>query len=267
MEKEKRQYDEHDLFSFASCGTKENLDNMINYLSQLAEEENWTVKEGHPNGVLRYYIFYTFRQCHIQKRLLYSSDHKWCCINTGLLDNHGNDILMIFEENKSKGVEGVKDWYFKFFKTRVDREYMDHFSSIPSLPSYTNNYEDFYFDPEKTIEVNYEHILDDNWERISTVVNIDKQIMEMLLVGVIDNSKKRVKRNVRLVVPQLYNNQIMYLMPIYIPVGNDQYVTMALAIEKTATNQYRANTIFTKDDAYQKARLLMKPESNWLIDD
>ncbi|MDY4795664.1 MAG: DUF3825 domain-containing protein [Dialister sp.] len=41
---------------------------------------------------------------------------------------------------------------------------------------------------------------------------------------------------------------------------------MALAIEKTSTNQYRANTIFTREMAYEKARLLMKPESNWLIE-
>ena len=50
-----------------------------------------------------------------------------------------------------------------------------------------------------------------------------------------------------------------------IPVNDDELVTMALAVELTATNQYRANTIFTKEIAYEKARLLMKPESNWLI--
>ena len=56
----------------------------------------------------------------------------------------------------------------------------------------------------------------------------------------------------------------MYLVPLKIPIGEDTYETMALAVEKI-NNQYRANTIFTKEIAYEKARLLMKPESNWLL--
>ena len=58
----------------------------------------------------------------------------------------------------------------------------------------------------------------------------------------------------------------MYLVPIKIPKNDGTYEIMALAVEKTDTEQYRANTIFTKEIAYEKARLLMKPESNWLIE-
>ena len=58
----------------------------------------------------------------------------------------------------------------------------------------------------------------------------------------------------------------MYLVPIKISNADGNFETMALAVEKTATNQYRANTIFTKEMAYEKARLVMKPESNWLAD-
>ena len=56
----------------------------------------------------------------------------------------------------------------------------------------------------------------------------------------------RIKRNLRLVVPQYYRDEIMYLVPIRIPTLEDSFETMALAVEKTATSQYRANTIFTK---------------------
>lgn len=267
MENNTKQYDEHDLYTFASCGSQDDLNKKIDYLSQLAEEENWTVDDTYKNGILRYYVFYTFRQCHIQNRILYSSDKQWCCINTGLLDKHSNDIMMIFQINQKKSDKNSKEWFLKAFQTKADRDYMEHFDNVPSLAKYTDNIEDYYFDPDAKIVVNYEHILDDNWDRIYSVVHMDKQVMKALLVGVIESSKIRVQRNMRLVVPQLYNNKIMYLMPIYIPVNDTETVTMALAIEKTSTGLYRANTIFTKDDAYRKARLLMKPESNWLIDD
>ena len=57
----------------------------------------------------------------------------------------------------------------------------------------------------------------------------------------------------------------MYLMPIDIHLDDSKKITLALAIEKTEVGTYRANTIFTLDMAYPKARLIMKPESNWLI--
>ena len=82
---------------------------------------------------------------------------------------------------------------------------------------------------------------------------------------IVEEAKKRIRRNMRLVIPQFYNNQIMYLLPIQIPIDDEKFETMALAVELTSTKQYRANTIFTKAMAYEKARLLMKPESNWLM--
>ena len=143
---------------------------------------------------------------------------------------------------------------------------MNIFSSIPLMATYTDNYQDFYFNPDYNIEINSDHILDDNWERISEVVGLPKLIIKTLLFGVLEETKKRIKRNMRLVVPQYYNDEIMYLMPIKLPINDDETVTMALSVQKTNTGQYRANTIFTKEMAYEKARLLMKPESNWLIE-
>ena len=134
------------------------------------------------------------------------------------------------------------------------------------LATYTTNFEELYFNPDYNIIINTDHILDDNWERIESVVKMNKTLMKTLLVGVIEEAKLRIKRNLRLVVPQFYKNEIMYLVPIKISNADGNFETMALAVEKTATNQYRANTIFTKETAYEKARLVMKPESNWLAD-
>ena len=50
----------------------------------------------------------------------------------------------------------------------------------------------------------------------------------------------------------------MYLLPINLDGTN-----MALAVEKI-NQRYRANTIFTIEMAYKNARLLMKPEADWL---
>ncbi len=252
---------EVDLFEFAYCSTKEGFLNMLQYLSDVAESEPWSFDKT-PYTILQKYIKGTFKQCYRQNKLLYSDDKEHCCFNTGLLTPNGHDIVMVFDKNNRPGAQ---EWFLRGFKNITERSYMDNFKEIPQLAKYTDNYEEFYFNPEYQIIINTDHILDDNWDRISEVIPLSKSIVKGLLIGVVEETKRKIKRNMRLVVPQFYKNKIMYLMPINIPVNDTDYVTMALAVELTKTNQYRANTIFTKEMAYEKARLLMKPESNWLI--
>ena len=249
---------------FAFYGTYEVFKATIEKLAQIAENETWTFNPNEPNAILVKYIFGTFKRCYAQKKILYSKNDEYCCINTGLLTPNSNDILCVFEKNNRTG-DNAQPWFLKFFADKTERKYMDLFTHVPPLATYTENYEAFYFNPNYDIIISSDHILDDNWDRIKTVVPLSKSIVKPLMLGVVEEAKIKIRRNIRLVIPQYYNNQIMYLIPIRIPIGDDNYVTMALAAELTQTKQYRANTIFTKEMAYEKARLLMKPESNWLL--
>lgn len=250
------------LQKFAFCGTQEGLMRSIEALSKMAEPEVWTINSMEPYSVLYKYILGTFKQCYSQDKILYTANRDYCCFNTGLLTSNGNDILCVFRKNIKANVQ---PWVLKFFADKTERRYMDLFAEIPPLATYTDNFEKFYFNPDYEIIVSTDHILDDNWERISAVVPLSKSIVKSLMVGVIEETKIKIKRNIRLVVPQYYKNEIMYLLPIRIPINDDEYITMALAVELTQSCKYRANTIFTKEMAYEKARLLMKPESNWLL--
>ena len=249
------------LFNYAFCGGEQGFSNMLEYLASIAEEEPWTFDESAPNIILKKYIIGTFSQCYKQNKILTSNDNS--CFNTGLLTPNGNDIIGLFEKNNRTNSQ---PWYFKGFKEKSHRDFLDAFPEVPQLASYTTNYQDFYFNPNYQIVVNNDHILDDNWERIHSVINFYKCVVKALLFGAIEEAKLKIKRNIRLVVPQYYHDEIMYLLPIKLPIADSKYEIMALAVERTDTNQYRANTIFTKEMAYEKARLLMKPESNWLME-
>lgn len=252
------------LDDFASCGTRDGFFAMIKYLADIAEPEIWSFSDTE-NSILIKYIKGTFKQCYKQNKVLYTDDGCYCCVNTGLLTPNGNDIMMIFEKNN---IPDKQPWFLKAFRDYTERQYMDLFKDKPEMATYTDNYELFYFNPNYPIIVSSDHILDDNWDRIQSVApSLSKTVAKALMVGVIEETKRKIKRNLRLVVPQYYKGQIMYLMPVRIPLDDDSFVTMALAVELTASNKYRANTIFTKEVAYEKARLLMKPESNWLVDE
>ena len=249
------------LFDYAFCGASEGFAKMINFLATIAEEEKWSF-DGDSNSVLHKYIKGTFKQCYAQKKILVSEDGNYSCFNTGLLTANGNDIVAMFKKNDRIDAQ---EWFLMGFRDITERQFLNAFSSIPEIATYTENYEELYFNPDYPIVLSTDHILDDNWDRIKEVVPLSKSIVKGLLVGVVEEAKQRIRRNMRLVIPQFYNNQIMYLLPIRIPIDDDKFETMALAVELTKTKQYRANTIFTKAMAYEKARLLMKPESNWLM--
>lgn len=264
---DEKEYPKNKLFSYAFCGSELTFTQKLKSLSEIAEPEIWDFKDSPEYkelSVLRKYIFGTFQRCYDQNLILKSEDDQYSCFNTGLLTQNGNDILGLFGENSNKNAS--QKWYLVGFFDKCEREIMNNFSEIPNLPTYTDNYEDYYFNPNYNIIINVDHILDDNWSRIENELGLSKTIVRALLIGVIEETKLRLKRNSRLAVPQFFNNKIMYLIPIKFPINENKYVTMALAVEKTNTNQYRANTIFTKDMAYEKARLLMKPESNWLVE-
>ncbi len=254
---------EQTLFQFAFCGTKSDFSKALNHLAQIAEDEEWSYGDN-PFVILQKYIQWTFKQCYVQDKILYSEKNgaMYACFNTGLLTKNGHDIVAIFEKNERPDAQ---EWRMIGFRSVTDRLFMSIFDHTPDIATYSDNYENYYFNPNYPIVIDTDHILDDNWDRIQEVIPLSKPIMKLLLVGAVDDATKRIRRNMRLVIPQFYNNQIMYLVPINIPIDENRTETMALAVERTDTKQYRANTIFTKEMAYEKARLLMRPETNWLI--
>ena len=193
-----------------------------------------------------------------------SDDGEWSCFNTGLMTIYGEDIVGLFEKNRK---EGQQPWYFKGFKAESDRDIQNVFTCLPAIATYNTSKEDYYFDTNKEVVLSVEHILQDNLERYPEELQaLGIHVIKSLVQSSFETAKKKIKRNNRLVVPQFYNNKFSYLMPIKLPLSNQKFITMALAVEKMDSGNYRANTIFTTEMAYGKARLVMKPESNWLME-
>lgn len=240
-----------------------NFNDKLLYLAeQLAEPENWhyenpkiTAKQK-KYGVLFQYIYHTFSKNQDEGNLVIEDG--FCIMNTGLLTTSGEEIFMLFSENTRAGEQ---EWFFNSFYRASDRKIPESMrGKLPRhIDYFDGNPEDMYFNPRLTLLYNMEHIIKDNYERLPASL---RQLDDSLLVSVLNSQaeqmKKRILRNNRLVVPQYYGKTIMYLAPLKF--GKD---VVPLAIEKNK-NSYRINTILTPGMAYCNARLIMKPESNWL---
>lgn len=242
-------------FAFLGKGTKR--EEYFNELAELAESELWTSPNSDkPNDILYSYILNTFEKAARDELVIFSDDEKYACFNTGLLTENGEDILGLF--NKFDSSELFK-FHITGFRKESDRQIMDVFSETPKVVQYFDNPGMIYFDPQKSVVKNLDHILGDNIERFPQFLR-DKgePYILSLLTHALELTIKRCKRNYRIAVPQYYMGQITYLLPV-----NLDGHSMALAVEYL-NNRYRANTIFTIEMAYKNARLLMKPEADWL---
>jgi hypothetical protein len=256
------------LKQFAFLGGPEGFPTRLSRLVLLAEPENWyfdnptATKEDHrKHGLLFHYIHHTFARAKDEGKILTDDDN--ALMNTGLFTPNGEEIYMLFDRNTRYNENSdVQKWHLDSFYKESSLKIPDRMRG--SLPEYVNyfsgNPQDMYFDTSRRITINIDHILDDNFERLPEAIRTYPiEVIRTLFVSAETILRKRISRNNRLVIPQYYNKKIAYLAPLTI--GKD---IIPLAIEKNE-DTYRVNTIFTKEMAYCNARLLAKPESNWLI--
>lgn len=268
-----KRFADDSLFSFAFCLPRKEFETVhLKSLIELAEPEKWAVENArHPYSVLFFYCLKTFSRCQKQNKIQYSTDGKACRFNTGLLTKYGEEIYGFFVPNPRylNGNEQTQKWVLKGFVKQSDR-FMQSFSfgGNPELASYYDDPSQLHFDPTKQIEIAVEHILDDHWDRDQQIFpedlkSLGKSAVSALIMESFRQTKIRLRRNPRIAVPQFYDDQLMFLLPIPIVVSSKEMV-FALAVERMQNGNYRANTIFDLESAYKKARLVFRPESNWL---
>lgn len=214
-----------------------------------------------------YYIIHTFRCCYNKNLIEHDKNdpESFYLFNTGLLSENGEEIYGVFVKNTNVDPHS-QPWKFKGFFLESHRLVLDYNVDKPKLANF-DLYGETDFQTDYDIYLSINHILDDNWERFPREIkDLIKSVVLGLVKSAFETSEKRVQRNPRLAVAQFHpkTNKIMFLLPLRLFTPTSIEI-MALAIEKVGENKYRANTIFDREDAYKKARLVMKPESNWLL--
>jgi hypothetical protein len=246
----------------------------LRHLARIAEPENWYYDHDYFNvldtpeiaevkkkySVLFQYIHHTFSKAMDDNLVIESPDGKNSIMNTGLLTIGQEEIFMLFRLNDRTDAQ---KWLLDGFYAKSAHEIpISLRSKLPDhIDYFKGRAEDMYFNLDYEIIPNIEHIITQNFTRLPKALQSlgDMKQIASILDSLVAQMKKRILRNHRLVVPQYYNKKIMYLAPL---VFGDE--TIVLGIEKNE-NSYRANTILTLGMAYCNARLLMKPESNWLV--
>lgn len=220
----------------------------IEELSKLAQEENWS-NSTYPNKrILTNYIAKTYNKLQAERKVVFGQNY--ALFNTGLFTKYYEPIYV--------------------FQSGSDISFLTGYElsniGITERPERANYFESpglLLFDWHYPIDVQYKHILDDerNRNRLPREF-LESNNMINILNGAIDTMKKRVSSNYKLAIPQYFDGKIQLLLPLCLM--SDTKPDVAIAVTKKEMC-YQGHTCLTLDMAYNNARLIAKPESNWLI--
>ena len=113
------------------------------------------------------------------------------------------------------------------------------------------------------MEVNYDHLFQDNQDRLPEVLRDSKTLAISAIQGSIGLLKEKIIRNYKIAIPHWYKGRIQLLLPLNLT--SDSEADLALVAEKDSTgNIYRIVTALTMDMAYMDARLITRPDRDWL---
>lgn len=276
----------------------------IDALKEISLKECWSYKtkdENYPSPILAKYLKWTFVKILRENKILYAN--KYAAFNTGLVDKFYKPIYALFEKNRIP----MQPWYFKSFCVAgsscvASRILTDNFSVLPQRATYITNYDDIIFDCSLPIDVNWDHIILENidrlpndflrqvclglieirdnesiknesgkhyYEELKSVLHNNPNRLAMLsnlLNAAVEVAKLRVEWNYKTAIPIYYptDDKIHLILPLALDYNEPDKISLALVMTKTPSKRYRAVTILTLDMAYTNARLVTKPSSDWL---
>ncbi len=278
----------------------------LNELAEKALKEDWDF-ENSPTAnkqILIQYIKYTFYRLTCEDKICVSDDKSFAAFNTGLVDEHYNDIFACFVPNDSE----LAQWRFEGFSTAASKglgkQLVSLFNPLPQPAKYFKDNKDLLFYLDKDLHPDFEHIIIDNCRRLPLkflqnqftdcaeamqLINdiqessgtkkheLYTQLSELIsenyklfnriqnrIKDAIELARKQVRWNYKTAIPSYFpkRNTMSLMLPLCLT--DEEHPDVALVVELTPSGNYQGQTILTMHQAYIDARLLCRPNSEWL---
>ncbi|MBR9916067.1 MAG: DUF3825 domain-containing protein [Algicola sp.] len=277
----------------------------ISDLKNMALKERWYYKDFSPSNpypILSSYLTYTFFRLTKEKGKV-KTNERYAAFNTGLVNNLYEPIYALFEKNKIKGRQ--EWFFHEFCISGVGKAgkiLARNFNPLPGRANYFKDVSEVIYDinaPEP--QLNWTHIILDNVGRLpfeflednkpknfllrdtTEMDTVEKKNYFQDLASAIENENKtfraiknrfsdsldlalkRVQWNYKTAIPMYYPfmDKLSLLLPLSLI--DDDIIDLALVVEKTKSGNYLGHTILPLVWAYGNARLVTRPDSDWLI--
>lgn len=254
------------LLRFAEISDSD-FDVALAKLANLAQPEpgEWLYRHAQSNRpypILRSYILHTFNRIQDEGKIAEiepSAGPRLACFNTGLVTPRQEPIYAVFR-GKSSGSTDRSSWSMDGFFRESER-ILTHFPTRPDLANYFTDPAELLYDPRVELVVDVDHILGDNKERFPAELRSNDFTLRTALESAIAAAKRRVRRNYKAAIPHFHRGKIQLLLPLCLALPERADLALVVARENQV---YRASTVLTLDMAYNNARLIARPDTEWL---
>ena len=227
---------------------KVNWNKYTEQLMQIADQEIWSNSTYPNNGILSNYLVKTYDKLISEKKVIIGESY--ALFNTGLFTKYYEPIYAYQTGKEISFLTAYELGSIGVLERPERANYFEH----PEL---------LVFDWHFPIDIQFDHILDDEKNKLRLPDGfLNKENKVCILTGAIELMKKRISANYKLAIPQYYDGKIQLLLPLCLDT-DDGIPNLALAVTKKETC-YQGHTCLTLDMAYNNARLIAKPENNWL---
>ncbi len=238
--------------------------------------ERWEFKNTphdpeHPLPILHSYLRHTFGRLVLEKKVLVNEEASLAAFNTGLVDRRYEKIYALFSPN-----DPPRPWRLAGFCIAGEgangQDLVRYFNPLPAPAHYFDNPLELLYDIRcGEPELDWKHVIIDRRGynlQLGKAIEQDSRTYRRIMNRVkdaVDLSIKRVSWNFKTAIPQYYPRvrQLQLLLPLCLV--SDESVDMALAVEKTPSGNYLGHTALPLDWAYTNARLICRPDSDWLL--
>jgi len=254
------------LFDFAYFPR---YDDVIDRLAgNLAQKENWDYQHtptSQNKPILRNYLNYTFKRLQEEDKISFFGERAF--FNTGLVTENQEEIFAVFVKNR---IQSMQEFCFDDFYKESDYE-LRSCQPLPERASYFEDPANLIYDTRLgDPRIDYDHIKDKEINRNrfpEPYKSMENYQLQVSLEGAVKLAIKRVKRNYKAAVPQYFwdrnasSGSLQLLLPLCLT--RPSRADLALVIHREG-NVYSGETVLTIDMAYNNARLLAKPDTEWL---
>lgn len=238
-------------------------------LAALAQPERWgdpSSETADDYSVLFYYLSNTARRLSEQSKFEYRTDPRGievAAFNIGLFTENYEPIYGYLEPND----RDRPPWKFRGWITASDFRMRPFGDRMPAPPTYFENPADLLYDSRLALNPRLDHIIDDHVDRYPPMLRENRQLRRHAVHGALDEALKRVQQSYKTAVPHWYwptvdaEGHMQLLLPLCLL--EPGHADLALVVDKVE-HGYAAHTVLPLEGAYKRARLIARPDADWL---
>ncbi|MEZ4530534.1 MAG: DUF3825 domain-containing protein [Thermomicrobiales bacterium] len=249
------------LDRFAVLG---DLNRRLEELARLAQEESWDYKfteSPTPRPILQSYLYHTFDRLEKEGKIAVTMDgtRRLSAFNTGLVTELQEQIFALFGEHRRSNPQ-APEWQLIEFVTESDRR-LTVFPERPDIANYFTDPADLIYDSNIELVVDLPHVVNDNRNRFPPELRSNDYLMQSTLNAALSSAKRRVRGNYKAAIPQYHHDRLQLLLPLCLLKPNR--ADLALVVDRQ-NHVYYGSTVLPLDWAYKNARLIARPDREWL---